>query len=286
MIEKYKEVEKSLIKTYRKTIWRQFVKGVADYNMIQENDHIMVCMSGGKDSFLLAKCIQELQRHWNVPFQARYVVMNPGYNERNLEQIKYNAKLLNIPIEIFETNIFDVTERQAADNPCFLCARMRRGALYSQAQRLGCNKIALGHHFNDMIETTLLSMFFGGELKTMMPKLHSDNFEGIDLIRPMCLIKEEAILRWRDHHELVFINCACKFTEKAAEDSHTSKRKVVKDWIAEMKEENPFIDTNIYHALEHVNLSCVLGYKNDDFERTFLDDFDGKEWTFNKEDKE
>ena len=188
-MEKYKEIERSIIKTYRKEIWSKFVKAVSDYELINENDNIMVCISGGKDSFLLAKCIEELQKHGRFPFKVHYVVMDPGYNELNRKMIEDNAKILNVPIEIFESNIFD-TVKDIEKSPCYLCARMRRGYLYSKAKELGCNKIALGHHFNDVIETTLLSMFYGSEIKTMMPKLHSDNFEGLELIRPLYLVKE------------------------------------------------------------------------------------------------
>ena len=211
-MEKYKEIERSIITTYRKEIWSKFVKAVSDYKLIEENDNVMVCISGGKDSFLLAKCIQELQRHGNVKFDAHYVVMDPGYNEYNRNFILDNAKILNIPLEMFESDIFDVVANVDSKSPCYLCARMRRGYLYNHAKELGCNKIALGHHFDDVIETTLLSMFYGAEIKTMMPKLHSDNYEGIDLIRPLYLVKEASIIAWKNYNELTFINCACRFT--------------------------------------------------------------------------
>ena len=207
-MEKYKEIERSIITTYRKEIWSKFVKAVSDYKLIEENDNVMVCISGGKDSFLLAKCIQELQRHGNVKFNAHYVVMDPGYNEYNRNFILDNAKILNIPLEMFESDIFDVVANVDSKSPCYLCARMRRGYLYNHAKELGCNKIALGHHFDDVIETTLLSMFYGAEIKTMMPKLHSDNYDGIDLIRPLYLIKEASIIAWKNYNELTFINCA------------------------------------------------------------------------------
>ena len=194
-MERYREIEKSIIKKFRKEIFSKFVKAIRDYKLIEENDKVMVCISGGKDSFLLAKCIQELIRHGMVPFEAKYVVMNPGYTDKNLEMIKHNAKEMNIPIEIFTTDIFAVSNKLNEANPCYLCARMRRGHLYNKAQELGCNKIALGHHFNDVIETSLLSMFYGSEIKTMLPKLHSDNFKGVDLIRPLYLVKEEDIIR-------------------------------------------------------------------------------------------
>ena len=212
-MEKYQEIERSIIKNYRKEIWSKFIKAVNDYKLIEENDNIMVCISGGKDSFLMAKCIQEIQKHGKVNFSAHYVVMDPGYNEYNRSFIEDNAKTLNVPIEIFESDIFDIVEKVDFKSPCYMCAKMRRGHLYAKAQELGCNKIALGHHFDDVIETTLLSMLYGAEIKTMMPKLHSDNFKGIDLIRPLYLIKEDDIIKWRNTNELTFINCACRFTE-------------------------------------------------------------------------
>ena len=212
-MEKYKEIERSIIKKYRKEIWSKFVRAVQDYNLIEEDDNIMVCISGGKDSFLLAKCVQELNRHGKINFNAHSVVMDPGYNEYNRDFIIDNAKTLNVPIELFNSDIFDVVANVDSKSPCYLCARMRRGYLYNKAQELGCNKIALGHHFDDVIETTLLSMFYGSEIKTMMPKLHSDNYEGIELIRPLYLVKEDAIISWRNYNELTFINFACRFTE-------------------------------------------------------------------------
>lgn len=275
IMEKYKEIERSIIKTYRKEIWSRFVKAVQDYKMIQEKDKIMVCISGGKDSFLLAKCVQELQRHGKVKFDARYVVMNPGYSEYNLNLIKSNAKVLNVPIEIFESDIFEVVSNVASKSPCYLCARMRRGHLYNKAQELGCNKIALGHHFDDVIETTLLSMFYGSEIKTMMPKLHSDNYKGIELIRPMYLIKEDSIIAWKKKNELEFINCACRFTENCEiNDDGTSKRKEMKKLIKNMRKINSDIDYNIFKALDNINLNCVLGVKKDGIYKSFLDDYE------------
>ena len=273
-MDKYKEIERSIIKKYRKEIWSRFVKGVSDYELIQENDNVMVCISGGKDSFLMAKCIQELQRHGKVKFDAHYVVMDPGYNEYNRCYIEDNAKTLNIPIEIFETDIFDVVANVDSKSPCYLCARMRRGHLYNKAQELGCNKIALGHHFDDFIETTLLSMFYGSEVKTMMPKLHSDNFKGIDLIRPLVLVKEEDIIAWKKHNELTFINCACRFTEGCSLiNDGTSKRKEMKELIKNMRKTNPCVDQNLFKALENVNMNCVLGWHKDGEKHSFLDDY-------------
>lgn len=273
-MEKYKEIERSIIKTYRKEIWSKFIKAVKNYQLIQENDKIMVCISGGKDSFLMAKCIQELQRYGRVPFEAHYVVMDPGYNSYNRDFIEDNADLLNVPIEIFESNIFDVVST-VDKSPCYLCARMRRGYLYSKAQELGCNKIALGHHFDDVIETTLLSMFYGSEIKTMMPKLHSENFEGLELIRPLYLVKEESIISWRKHNDLTFINCACRFTEGCfLINDGTSKRKEVKELIKTMKQVNPNVDQNIFKALDNVNLDCILGTKKDKAYHSFLEDYE------------
>ena len=275
-MEKYKEIERSIIKTYRKEIWSKFVKAVKEYELVNENDKIMVCISGGKDSFLLAKCIQELQRHGKFPFQAHYVVMNPGYNETNLELIKENAKKLNIPIEIFESDIFNIV-KDIKESPCYLCARMRRGYLYSKAKELGCNKIALGHHFNDVIETTLLSMFYGSEVKTMMPKLPSDNFEGLELIRPLYFIKEENILSWVKSNDLKFLNCACRFTEDYALNKTDSKREEIKELIKELKNKNPNIDDNIFTSMTNVNLNCVVGYKKGNEKYNFLDKYNKKD---------
>lgn len=275
-MEKYVEIERSIIKKFRKDIWSKFIKAISDYELIKENDNIMVCISGGKDSFLLAKCIQELIKHGKFPFTAHYVVMDPGYNKVNRQLIEKNAKLLNVPIEIFETNIFDVTAK-VEGNPCYLCARMRRGYLYSKAKELGCNKIALGHHFDDVIETTLLSMFYGSEIKTMMPKLHSDNFEGLELIRPLYLIKESAVLAWKKYNELTFINCACRFTENCSiVDDGTSKRKEMKDLVNNLRKINPSIDNNIFTSMNNINLNCVLGTKKDGKYTSFLDNYDNK----------
>lgn len=274
-MEKYKEIERSIIKKYRKEIWSKFVKAVADYELIQENDKIMICISGGKDSFLLAKCIEELQKHGKVKFEVRYVIMDPGYNDYNRDLIINNAKILNVPIEIFKSDIFDVIDKLDSKSPCYLCARMRRGYLYSKAKELGCNKIALGHHFDDVIETTLLSMFYGSEIKTMMPKLHSDNFKGIELIRPMYLVKEESIISWKNSNELTFINCACRFTENCSLiNDGTSKRKEIKELIKNLRKINKDIDYNIFKSMDNVNLNCVLGTKKDGNYRSFLEEYD------------
>lgn len=273
-MEKYKDIERTIIKKYRKEIWSKFVKALQDYELINENDNIMVCISGGKDSFLLAKCVQELERHGKVKFKARYVVMDPGYNQYNRDFIIDNAKTLNVPIEIFESDIFDVVANIDSKSPCYMCARMRRGYLYNKAQELGCNKIALGHHFDDVIETTLLSMIYGSEIKTMMPKLHSDNYEGIELIRPLYLVKEEDIIAWKKYNELTFINCACRFTEGCSLiNDGTSKRKEMKELIKNLRKVNKNADYNIFKSLDNVNLNCVLGTKKDGVYKSFLDDY-------------
>ena len=274
-MERSKEIEKSIITKYRKEIWSRFVKAVKDYELIKENDKVMVCISGGKDSFLLAKCIQELKKHGKVNFEAKYVVMNPGYNKDNLNYIKDNAKILDIPLEIFESDIFEVVSKVSPSEPCYLCARMRRGYLYNKAKELGCNKIALGHHFNDVIETSLLSIFYSSEVKTMMPKLHSDNFEGLELIRPLYLVKEDDIISWKKYNELSFINCACPLFEGCSIiDDGTNKRREVKELIKKLKEKNKNIDNNIFIALTNVNLNCVLGYRKNDKKYSFLDEYD------------
>lgn len=273
-MDKTKEIERSIIKTYRKTIWRPFIKAIKEYELINEGDRIMVCISGGKDSFLLAKCIQELQRHGKYPFTAHYVVMDPGYNEYNRDLIIDNAEILGVPIEIFESDIFDSVSSGVFKNPCYFCASMRRGCLYKHAQELGCNKIALGHHFDDVIETTLLSMFWGSEVKTMMPKLHSDHFPGIELIRPMYMVKEQAVITWRDSNDLTFINCACRFTEGCSLiNDGSSKRKVIKELIKTLRKDNPNIDRNIFTAMHNVNLGCILGWREQGVLHSFLENY-------------
>ncbi len=276
-MEKYKEIERSIIKKYRKEIWSKFVKAVSDYELIQENDRIMVCISGGKDSFLLAKCIEELIRHGKFPFEAKYVVMDPGYSEEHRQDIINVAKKLNLDIEIFKSDIFDSVINMEASSPCYMCARMRRGCLYNKAKELSCNKIALGHHFDDVIETTLLSIFYGSEVKTMLPKLHSDNFPGLELIRPLYLVREESIISWMNSNDLKFINCACKLTEDIEDvDKINSKRKEIKLLIKDIKKINPNVDLNIFKALDNVNCDGVLTYKINGEKHSFLDDYDKK----------
>ena len=271
----YKEIEKSIIKKYRKEIWSKFIKTVKEYELIQENDKIMVCISGGKDSFLLAKCMEELTRHGKIKFECKYVIMNPGYKERNLNLIKKNLKKLNIDAIIYDSDIFDIVTK-VEESPCYLCARMRRGCLYSKAQELGCNKIALGHHFDDVIETNLLNIFYGSEIKTMLPKLHSTNFKGIDLIRPLYLVHEEDIISWKKYNKLEFLNCACKFTEENYQDIHdtNSKRYEIKHLIKELRKTNPNIEHNIFTSMNNINLNAVLGYKKDKEYISFLKEFD------------
>ena len=271
-MKEYQEIERSIITKFRKDIWRMFVKGVQDYQLIKENDNIMVCISGGKDSFLMAKCMQELAIHGDFPFTNHFVVMDPGYSKENIKVIKDNAKRLNIPIEIFKSNIFD-SVKDIEKSPCYVCARMRRGHLYNKAKELGCNKIALGHHFDDVIETTLLSMLYSAEIKTMMPKLFSEHYEGLELIRPMYLIKEKAILAWAKYNNLNFINCACKFTEEN-QIKPSSKRKEIKELIAYLRTINPDIDYNIFKSMDNVNLNCILGTIDKEKHYSFLEDYD------------
>lgn len=276
-MERYEEIERSIIKKYRKLIWRRFVRGVEEYKLIQDNDKIAVCISGGKDSFLLAKCLQELKKHGKIKFDLEYIVMNPGYKDKNLDLIKENARTLNIPIKIFESDIFAVVNKIAEKNPCYMCARMRRGYLYNKAKELGCNKIALGHHYDDVIETILLSMLYGAEIKTMMPKLHSTNFKGIDLIRPLYLVKEDDIISWAKFNELNFINCACSFTEKRLEDESISKRLEMKKLIKKFRNINENIDQNIFKSVENVNIDAIIGYKTNNKKYSFLDSYDDNE---------
>ena len=276
-MEKYQEIERSIIKKYRKNIWCKFTKAIRDYKLIQDNDKIMVCISGGKDSFLMAKCFQEIKKHGKVHFDAYYVVMNPGYTAKHLKQIKENARILNIPIEIFTSDIFASVEVIDHKSPCYMCARMRRGHLYNKAQELGCNKIALGHHFDDVIETNLLSMLYSAEIKTMMPKLHSEHFPGLELIRPMYLIKEQDIISWAKYNHLSFLNCACKMTLENSLDEEKSKRKEIKKLINDLRKINPYIDYNIFKSMENINLTQILGYKKEEEKYFFLDDYEEKE---------
>ena len=275
--EKQKEIERSIIKKFRKGIWRKFTKGIREYDLIQDGDKIAVCISGGKDSMLMAKLFQELLKHGKANFELVFLVMNPGYNKDNWKIIQDNAKVLGIPLTVFETQIFD-TVADIDKNPCYLCARMRRGYLYSHAKELGCNKIALGHHFDDVIETILMGMLYGGQVQTMMPKLHSIHFEGMELIRPLYLIREEDIKHWRDYNSLHFIQCACRFTDTCTtcrpNGESASKRMEIKHMIAEMKKVNPYVETNIFRSIENVNLDTVVAYKKNGVRHSFLEDYE------------
>src|SRR5574344_2778221 len=272
------EIERSIIKKYRKEIWSLFMKAIIEFDMIKENDKIAVCISGGKDSFLLAKCMQELQRHGKVRFELKFIVMDPGYKEENRKLIEENAKELDIPITIFNADIFNYVTNLDKGNPCYLCARMRRGYLYNKAKEIGCNKIALGHHFDDVIETVLLNIFYAGEVKTMLPKLHSTNFPGLELIRPLYFVKEADIISWKKNNDLTFLNCACKFTMENYSNEHesNSKRLEMKRLISELRKINPNVDHNIFTSMTNANLDTVLGYKKNKEVHSFLDEYDNK----------
>ena len=271
----YVEIEQSIRKKFRKTIWCRFTRAVREYELVKEGDKIAVCISGGKDSMLMAKLFQELKRHNKFNFEVVFLVMDPGYSPANRQIIEANAKRMNIPITIFESDIFDAVFN-IEKSPCYLCARMRRGHLYSKAKELGCNKIALGHHYDDVIETILMGMLYGAQMQTMMPKLHSTNFEGMELIRPLYLIREDDIKKWRDSNDLHFIQCACKFTDTCSTcgGENTSKRVEVKNLIRQLKETNPFVESNIFKSVENVNLSTLIAYKKDGVIHHFLDDYD------------
>lgn len=266
--------ERSILKKYNKTIWSRFIKGMKEYRMIDPGDCIAVCISGGKDSMLMAMCMKHLQKYSEIPFEARYIVMDPGYNPVNREKIIRNAAALEIPIEIFESTIFDAVA-DIEKNPCYLCARMRRGYLYSKAESLGCNKIALGHHFDDVIETILMGVIYGAQFQTMMPKLHSSNFTGMELIRPLYMVREADIIAWARYNGLEFLQCACRFTEKCAEGDGTgvSKRREIKELLCRLRADNPLIDMNIFRSAENVNLETVISYHKGDEYHSFLDDY-------------
>ncbi len=273
----YQEIERGLITTYRTRIWAKFLKAIEEYKLVNDGDKICVCISGGKDSMLMAKLFQELKKHSKINFEVVYLVMNPGYSDDNFNLIKDNLKLLNIPAIIKETNIFDVANNMDK-NPCFICARMRRGALYQMASDMGCNKIALGHHYDDVIETTLMNMLNSGTFQTMLPKLHSDNFDNMELIRPLYLIREKDILTWVSSNNLHFIRCACKMTERI--HKHTgdsrSQRQETKKLIASLKDYNANVESNIFKSAENVNLDKIMAYKIDNIKHNFLDDYDTK----------
>ena len=275
-LDRCSEIERSIVKKFRKEIWRKFTKAINEYELIQDGDKIAVCISGGKDSMLMAKLFQELERHGKKNFEVVFLVMNPGYNEINYETIVNNAKILNVPITVFTSEIFDIVAGEE-ESPCYLCARMRRGHLYSKAKELGCNKIALGHHFDDVIETILMGMLYGAQVQTMMPKLHSTNFPGMELIRPLYLVREDDIKAWRDYNNLHFIQCACKFTDTCTtcnNEENLSKRVEVKELIRTLKAKNPFVESNIFKSVENVNLDTVVAYKQGGVRHHFLDTYD------------
>ena len=277
--ERAREIEKSIRKKFHKVLFSRFAKAINEYDMIQENDKIAVCISGGKDSMLMAKLFQELKRHNKFPFELVFLVMDPGYSEANRKIIENNAKLMDIPITIFESQIFDAVY-DIEDSPCYLCARMRRGYLYSHAKELGCNKIALGHHYDDVIETILMGMLYGGQVQTMMPKLHSTNFPGMELIRPLYLIREDDIKAWRDYNGLHFIQCACKFTDTCTtcnDGQNHSKRQETKALIRELKKSNPDVEKCIFKSVENVNLDTLIAYKQHGVRHHFLDSYDDKD---------
>ena len=274
--QRTRDIERSIIKKFRKPIWRRFTKAIREYELVKDGDKIAVCISGGKDSMLMAKLFQELSRHGKKNFEVVFLVMNPGYNEINYQTIRDNARILNVPITVFESDIFNIVASEE-QSPCYLCARMRRGYLYSKAKELGCNKIALGHHYDDVIETILMGMLYGAQVQTMMPKLHSTNFEGMELIRPLYLIREADIIHWANYNDLHFIQCACRFTEHCASCGGTekgSKRAEIKELIHELAQKDPVIEYNIFRSVENDNLNTVIGYKQDGVRHNFLDTYD------------
>ncbi len=272
-LERSEQAERSIVKKYRRQIWLPFLSAIKKYELIREGDRIAVCISGGKDSMLTAKCMQHLQRYSDFPFQVEYLVMDPGYRAENRRLVEENAAALGLPVHIFETRIFEIvgdTDR----SPCYLCAKMRRGCLYRHAQELGCNKIALGHHFDDVVETILLSMLYGAEIRTMLPKLHSLHYPGMELIRPLYLVKEDDVIAWARYNSLHFIRCACRFTENSAAGTGSSKRQEMKELVRQFRRKSPNIDKNIFHSLENVNLEAVAGWRAGGRHHSFLDDYD------------
>lgn len=271
-------VERSIIKTYRNEIWNPFVEACKNYRLVEEGDRIAVCISGGKDSVLLALCLRHLQRYSDVSFDLQYICMDPGYNDANRRQIEHNCKILEIPVNIFNSDIFQVTT-SVGGSPCYLCARMRRGHLYAKAQELGCNKIALGHHLSDVIETTLMGMFYGSQLQAMLPKLKSTNFEGMELIRPLYCVNESSIIKWREYNNLEFIQCACRFVDeysKSDDGIGKSKRQEIKKLISELKKNNPDIEHNIFKSIHNVKLDTFVAYKQKNTEHSFLEEWEGE----------
>ena len=274
-MERPNPYEESIVRQYTRPIWHRFLKGIKEYDLIQEGDCIAVCISGGKDSMMMAKCMQRLQRYSKFPFEVRFLVMNPGYNELNRQRIIENAEKLGIPITMFETRIFHAVSK-IEQHPCYLCARMRRGYLYKTAMDMGCNKIALGHHFDDVIETILMGMLYGSQIQTMMPKIHSENFPGMQLIRPLYLVREADIISWAERNDLHFIQCACSMTEAiaAGDTPGVSKRQEIKELLCQLRKVNPGVDKNIFRSVENVNLKTIISYHLGDEYHHFLDDFD------------
>ena len=279
MDEFCRQLERSIIKDFRKTIWKPFIRGLNEYEMIKPGDQIAVCISGGKDSFLLAKCMQEILRHGKMEFGLFFLVMDPGYHPRHRRLIEENARKMGIPVHIFESDIFNAVA-DVEQSPCYLCARMRRGYLYAHARELGCNKIALGHHFDDVIETILMSMLYGAQVNTMMPKLHSTNFKGMELIRPLYFVKEGDIIAWKEKNGLQFLRCACRFTERierekaGEEEDKSSKRQEMKELISQFRKISPHIETNILKSVENVNLDACLGYVKNGIRHHFMEDYE------------
>lgn len=272
-MESYELAERSIVKKYRRQLWLPFLSAIKKYRLIQEGDCVAVCISGGKDSMLMAKCMQHLQKYSDFPFKVEYLVMDPGYNSENRQRIIDNAASLHLPIRIFDTRVFEIAE-QSGRIPCYLCAKMRRGCLYKHAQELGCNKIALGHHFDDVIETILMSMLYGAEIRTMMPKLHSQHYAGMELIRPLYLVRETDVIAWGRYNNLQFLRCACHFTEACVNGQSDSKRQEMKHLIAQLRKENPNIDKNIFHSVENVNLETIIAYRKGRESKNFLDNYD------------
>lgn len=275
-LSRVREIERTIVKTYRKDIWGRFVKAVERYELINDGDCIAVCVSGGKDSALLAKLIQLYHRYGVKKFDVKFLSMDPGYSEFNRQRVESNAKLLDIPLQIFSTNVFEAVD-DTSTSPCFICARMRRGYLYRRAKELGCNKIALGHHYDDVIETILMSMLYGAQVQTMLPKLPSDNVEGMELIRPLYLVREQDVIAWADYNGLEFLRCACSATQNPDNKAFTTKRAEIKNLIATLKETNPLVESNIFGSVENVDLRKIIGYRKDGQRRTFLDDYPGRD---------
>ena len=272
-MEPYEQAERSIVRKYRRKLWLPFLSAVKQYRLIREGDRVAACISGGKDSMLMAKCLQHLQKYSDFPFEVEYLVMDPGYNAENRRKIIGNAAALGLPVTIFDTRVFEIAE-DSGKTPCYLCAKMRRGCLYKRARELGCNKIALGHHFDDVIETILMSMLYGAEIRTMMPKLHSLHYPGMELIRPLYLVREADVVAWGRYNGLQFLQCSCRFTEQCAGGHRDSKRQEMKQLLARLRAENPNIDKNIFHSVENVNLETVIAYRKGGESHCFLDDYE------------